>query len=337
MNKITFDHKTFDGEILSKDKIENWYINNFASEIRRNLELLQGANNIETKVIDYLKKHLCDILIASPTELAHIASIVDRFAKGIFRENNGHRAKTTFGEVILTAFNYNNYRKNKLIQLAKRINVKTCPYCNMSYTLCAEEQTGNNQSNSLAKFQFDHFFDKLDYPMLSMSLYNLIPSCAVCNNGKSVNQLSLDFHPYHSDIHKQFRFVISNPIELYSGKTTDYISIDLKPESLTNKSDLDKFINTFHLKALYSRHRDIAQEIFCKAYEESYYTDEHNFQFLNLTETERKRLWMGTYVNESEIHKRPLTKFIQDLWEQATMYKSIGGSDIIPEALFNLT
>lgn len=74
----------------------------------------------------------------------------------------------------------------------------------------------------------------------------------------------------------------------------------------------------FHLKALYSRHGDVVQEVFDKAYEDPYYMNPANFNFLSGRGTDYlKRLWLGNYTKPEEIEKRPLSKFMQDMWKQA--------------------
>jgi hypothetical protein len=214
-----------------------------------------------------------------------------------------------FGEGIRDAFNYMYYRKNVLVELAQKLNVKSCPYCNMSYTLFAE-----NGKRKLAKLQFDHFFDKSEYPFLSMSLYNLIPSCAVCNQGKSTGHLSLNYHPYESAISDQFHFRVVHPLELFEGAKIDKIEIDLVEDS-SSKNELQEYDDMFHIKSLYQRHRDVAQEVFDKAYQEDYYLN-NPFTFED-NEKYKLRLAYSTYINESEIEKRSLSKFVQDIRKQA--------------------
>lgn len=218
------------------------------------------------------------------------------------------------------AFGYTYHRARGLVDFAKYLNVKTCPYCNMHYTLYTERTAGYDK---LAKFQFDHFYPKTSYPVLSMSLYNLIPSCAICNHGKSKTTLSLDFHPYHSDISKKYKFRLHDPLNLYLGqRTVDVIDVDLIANPGNSQQDIDEFSKAFNLKTLYQRHCDVAQEIFDKAYEHPYYSNPDNFKWLSNCQPDYiMRLWMGTYISEQDIHKRPMTKFIQDLWDQATEIK----------------
>ena len=249
--------------------------------------------------------------MASPQRLESIAKLVD-----------SKTLTAKLKEYILKAFNYTYHRGNKLIDFAKILNIKSCPYCNMHYTLYADKKE-KNKTDKLAKFQFDHFFDKSTYPMLSMSLYNLIPSCSICNNSKSTTRLSLSYNPYYSDISKRFKFKLKDPISLYEvQRITDIIDIDIVATDSSRKNELDDYIKTFNLDTLYQRHGDLAQEIFDKAYEYPYYSNSDNFKFLKGCGPEYlKRLWMGTYIDEKDIHRRPMTKFMQDLWEQAIGHK----------------
>ncbi|MBO4598282.1 MAG: hypothetical protein J5676_10480 [Bacteroidaceae bacterium] len=320
MNKIEFPRTSYDGTSLTKKDLEDWYLNEVKDTIKNKLNNKKNCfpNGNERSALDFMIKNIEDILNASPSELEKYTRNSDLSPNGLYRIRNVNNRweMTDFGNNILDAFNYDNYRKTILKKLAKKLNVKTCPYCNMHYTLFAE---GNNKKR-LAKFQFDHFFDKSDYPFLSMSLYNLIPSCAVCNQGKSTGKVSLKFHPYDSAICDQFHFEVKNPQSLFSGAKLGKDQIDIKLiKDTCTQQELDVFDNTFNIKTLYSRHGDIAQEVFDKAYEEPYYLNPCNFNFLQGKSSEYlQRLWMGTYTEKSEIEKRPMTKYIQDLWKQAS-------------------
>lgn len=317
MNKIDFPRIGVDGKYYTQQDIENWFLDNVLKTLLQRLIIkVKPTSIIEDRVLRIITNHLKLILTAPPQRLELWTEIFDKYRANI---------SDTFIKNIRKAFNYDNFRKNILVDLAKILNVKSCPYCNMHYTLYAEEITKKSiKVERLAKFQYDHFFDKCKYPMLSMSLYNLIPSCSTCNHGKSTTKLTLSFNPYYSDICKQFKFELHNPINLFcGGKTPDLINVDLISKS-NNQPELDEFVKTFHLKALYQRHGDIAQEIFDKAYELPYYSNFYNFKWLSNTSPDYiKRLWIGTYPNENEIEKRPMTKFIQDIMEQAQMIKKI--------------
>lgn len=321
MNKITFPRKDVYGKWWTQKDVEAWFIAEFYDDIKYRLSNnVQCTNDDEKNFLDFIIDHLKNILLDTPSQMYYTW----KFLMIAYRKTC---ISSDFLNSLKDAFNYSDYRENKLIDLAKIINVKCCPYCNMHYTLFAEEKNKGKTVKKLAKFQYDHFYNQSEYPILSMSLYNLIPSCPICNQSKSKKELSLSYHPYHSDICKQFKFelAIGNPANVFCGqKINDLIDVNFIAEDTKKQSELDDFVQTFHLKALYQRHGDIAQEAFDKAYEYYYYSKPNNFNFIGLTNKSKdylKRIWFGTYMKKKEIEKRPMSKFIQDLTEQARRIK----------------
>lgn len=320
MNKITDIRIGVDGVQRKLDDIRDYLIGKVQNDIDTALENKKaGLAGSDVAVVDYIKANLHSLLVSNVTNLKKWADFFDRRYPNRFRVKVGKNwKKTDLGMAVLEAFNFDNYRKNILVEVARRLNVKSCPYCNMHYTLYANEPR-KRSVNKLARFQFDHFFDKAQYPMLSMSFYNLIPSCGVCNQGKSTGQLALEYNPYYSDIHWQFHFELTDPLGPYTAaRVNDEIEVELVPEAGVNKKDFDKYAEMFHLKALYGRHGDVVQEVFDKAYEEPYYLNPANFGFLSDRYPDYlERLWLGNYTSPEEIEKRPMAKFMQDMWKQA--------------------
>ena len=74
--------------------------------------------------------------------------------------------------------------------LVKKLDIKTCPYCNRNYTFVLNR-------GLKARPEYDHFYPKADYPFLALSFYNLIPSCPSCNHLKKGKQI--DLNPYLID------------------------------------------------------------------------------------------------------------------------------------------
>lgn len=326
MNRIVFPRTSYDGKSVSQKDLETWYYSDIKVEIlnRLNATDTSAFSFYEKRTLSWIKCSLHCILLASPKWIERVASMVDKFGSGLFRQKdaNKHWQLTDFGKYIYKAFHYDSYRKNKLILLAEKLNVKSCPYCNMHYTLFAED--GTNNKDKLTKFQFDHFFDKAEYPFLSMSLYNLIPSCGVCNQVKSTGHLSLKFHPYEYSIANQFHFEIADPLTLYSGGKKDRIELNMVADNASD-AEIKAYNDIFHLLTLYRRHGDIAQEVFDKAYEEPYYLDSSSFKFLSSAAFDyMHRLTYGAYMDVQDIEKRPMSKYIQDLRKQAIGRKVAG-------------
>lgn len=322
MNKIEFDRLGVDGISRTRDDVERHFCKCFEDKIRKKLTKIV-ATGYENVLVEMIKKRLHLILLATPTMICGWLDIVDRYRHLLtstvqYPKIIGKVRKIVdmpLKEALLNAFDYEYFRKLVGMQeLANMLNVKTCPYCNMSYTLYTERNTGQKKE---AKFEFDHFFDKKTYPMFSMSLYNLIPSCSICNKSKKQQRLSLAYHPYHSSIHRSFFFEVDDALELLYGKSKkDLFNISLIP--VDRPTDFAEFEKAFHLQALYSRHRDVAKEVFDKAYLYVYYSSRRNFKFIPKYDYKYlRRLWLGTYTDERDIEKRPMTKFILDLEQQA--------------------
>lgn len=331
MNKIDFPRQDVFGRTYSRAELENWYVSEISTPIFDRLSAISvPPKSAEEQLRDRLLRHLPQILLMPPARMSkYVEAIHKEYDKILtIRRPHQRREMTDFGKAILKAFDYVGYRKNKLINLGAWLNVKTCPYCNMSYTLYSEKVLGKKKvpnCDRIARFQFDHFFSKMEYPMLSMSLYNLIPVCPVCNQGKSERTLPLVFHPYYSDIHSLFKFRVKSPLTgLVGGRFIDHVPVYLQWNSHVLQQQAKEYEETFPLEALYSRHGDVVQEVFDKAFENPYYQNPANFSYLSARGADYlKRLWFDDYMTPDQIHKRPLSKLKQDVLEQALQDKKI--------------
>ena len=206
MNRISGERVGVDGERHSVERICTDYVSLVEGKIKKKLtKKIESLSTGDQSLARLILNNLHDLLTADVLELRGFVDFFDTNYPNRFCEKPcGHWKSTDLGTAILDAFNYSHYRETVLVDVARKLNVKTCPYCNMQYTLYANEMVSGKKAKTdgLTRFQFDHFFDKLHYPMLSMSFYNLIPSCSICNQGKSAKALSLSYHPYYSDIHK---------------------------------------------------------------------------------------------------------------------------------------
>lgn len=97
-----------------------------------------------------------------------------------------------FDPAILNIFGYNDFKrgvkgrgKNEKAWGAyiftKELGIDTCPYCNRQYIYTVEGEDNSKDGRP----EIDHFFPEAEYPYLSCSLFNFIPSCHSCNHQKS--------------------------------------------------------------------------------------------------------------------------------------------------------
>ncbi len=344
MQKIDWTHPILgaDGISRSQSEIEAFFINEFHSKINDNLVSLRDSLNDENstelmrrdigKVIVYLEK----ILLAKPERLNVIKNIWENRINQYTGELQIRRLDKAriadllkeFKNGLFIAFNYEGFRAAKLNRLAVILNVKSCLYCNQQYTIAIgrkPNQKGKiNLAGSDAYLQFDHFFDKSDYPILSMSLYNLIPSCPICNQKKSKKRYSLNLHPYLYSLCDRLSFRIKDKNALISPLIKNGDLLEIEIDTFGNM-ELKELIDNLDLKRRYSRHLDIVQEIEYAQYLEAYYNRNYDIISDEIAEAIKRnpidyevlnRHLIGFYGHSKDINKRPLSKFCQDIYSQ---------------------
>lgn len=283
-------------------------------------------NDPVKQMLEYLIINFENLVKAKPVDLEQIVQQfnTNNFQKLLFQPNP--ISLNNVGQKVLEAFSYDRLRATKIAKLGFYLNIKSCLYCNSQFTLVI-----NKKNKPLAKFQFDHFFPKNKYPYLSISLYNLIPSCASCNQSKSKTVFNLNelVHPFHEDFHILTKFKINDTahLKLLLGMKVPENDIQV---SLTNLySQKVKNQNSFTFIAeIYKRHTDIVKEIYQKAYayrnggKDALMNLEHDGQRLFADENELEWMLLANYIQTSDINKRPLSKFMQDIARQAGLLNS---------------
>lgn len=294
-----------DGKFRLWTQIETDFLDDYASKIEGRLEevINKSRKKDRKKFLNWCKANVRTWMVAKPREIQKAKKEVDKRYDEL-----SDKDKKCVLDKLKWAYNYKNYRP---VELAGWLNVKTCPYCNMQYTLYALEK----RNKGVAVLQYDHFISQTKYPMFSMSLYNLIPSCGACNNGKGEKEWNLAYHPYYTSIGDKMRFRVKNPLALLIGRE-EAIEIQTVHPSGQAWKNFDK---ATHVEVLYKRHQDVAHEVFGRAYAYRYYK-EIKVPGLGDDNAFWERILKGFYPNTDDIEKRPLTKLQQDLWKQVEDY-----------------
>ena len=314
MNKIEFPRFGADGKKYTKEDVQRWYLDTVKPGVEKRLKDLFGqVAPKEPK--DFVKKLIDNLDVLLIGEPAELRSLIERFQKEYVKiastEYSKKNEKSIFSKELLKSMGYNtDFRKNELVELSCKLNIKVCPYCNHNYTLYIDDK---KKTWSKGLFQFDHFYNKATYPYLSMSLYNLIPSCSSCNLQKTTTSLDLRYNPYYKGISNEFRFEVDDSIQLRSGMP-GADKIEIKIRKTPTGHGIDELKDELHLEEQYGRHKDIVQEIYDKMYNEPYYQEmltciPNSAEFINQ--------WIGIPMREEDIDKQPLTKFRQDILKQA--------------------
>lgn len=231
-------------------------------------------------------------------------------------KNNGKWKTTSYGMFVLRMREiYNkfmqkedeNHEKNGY-WLMKRLGIKVCPYCNISYTTTLNKRTKNRTIQ--VRPEFDHFHPEAVHPSLILSFYNLVPSCPQCNHLKKVKEL--DVNPWIKLARDK------EPVFKVDTSTGDF------PETpviiIDNENQNTKKLG---LKELYNEHTDYVKDILDKiqAYNPAtYLAILKDFQGIVHTAADLDRMIWGNYTELSDSDKRPLAKLTADILRQYEKY-----------------
>jgi len=127
------------------------------------------------------------------------------------------------------------------------LGIKVCPYCNRQYITSYE----NDEAESKTTADADHYYPKAQYPILQMNIFNLVPSCNVCNSKMKGASMRRHLYPYED---ASDSMVFELPVEI--GDRVSEIIIDTK---MNHKAEASK--DVFKLDKIYQAHLDETSEI----------------------------------------------------------------------------
>lgn len=215
--------------------------------LKRSGDMYKGLKDFLFPEGEISRKNLRELLVGPEDIPASLGgdessdSLRRHFEKII--EKVGIPEERTENRICRQIFRYSalNYKKKCQAEstaywLQRQLGVKVCPYCNRMYTttLFGEEKM---------RPDFDHFYPKSKYPYLAVSLFNLIPSCSMCNKKKGdkaeviyeneENKNLSIIYPYDESFDEPQRCisfrVITDSKEALSGQSDDF-TIELHPQ-----------------------------------------------------------------------------------------------------------
>lgn len=144
------------------------------------------------------------------------------------------------------------------------LGLKVCPYCNRTFI------TPLYSPQKKCRGDLDHFLPKSKYPYFSISIFNLIPCCKVCNSSfKGSKDFDYDeFINLYEDkcIEDKYRFTYSsNNYESLVGISDDEMELKiLYDEADTDYSRIRSNIEEFGIEEIYQYHKDIVKKLIQK-------------------------------------------------------------------------
>lgn len=312
----------------------------FKSRLQQAIE--KKVNKLTNKnhraFFEYLREdnysYLNKIITSKPSQMRSLLKDLTKYPNVTYRSKKTKPKR--FGDHLNDVFNYTWFSNKKssynAYMLAEKLGSNTCLYCNRSFTLTL--QKGNDR---IVRPEFDHFLPKSRYPFFSLSFYNLIPACHICNsNLKLASDFnSLDYlHPYAESFDDALKFTVSfsktsikkkslgsypDLLGMFYGKL-DSFQISLIPRNSTNKASVKRAkanVTVFHLEDLYNNHKDVVVEILQNAIIYNETNIEALYQqysgILFRDKTDILRFLTRNYIDEPSMPNRIFSKLSRDI------------------------
>lgn len=211
------------------------------------------------------------------------------------------------------------WNRHKLLQL---LDVKVCPYCNRQYVTSYQRANGTRWSTA----DIDHYYSKSVFPLLSMNVHNMIPSCNVCNSKLKNERVKTrdDIHLYpYDDESESLRFSYDEEVleKIWIGaKMEDELKLYLKNQG-KNPSHIKRGTQSnviFRLNEVYEVHQPDMMYLINKYrnYNEWYFRNVQQKDYPNVMKDYlelQNMMFDFLYKDEGE---EPLIKMKNDIYKQ---------------------
>lgn len=221
-----------------------------------NKRLKRHKKKITNRIYEFLKGEHDNIRDGSIDDFKRIQILFE----GLLGQLGGRTQKVVL-KYIPKIYNYDALVTNKAsdwdaFKLCERSAIQTCPYCNLKH------QPTLQGAKKRIRPTLDHFFNRARYPIYSISLGNLIPTCSDCN---SILKNDLDFrvneHLNPLEDGERMRIILDvDPVAV----AMDISKLDSAPILILVKSPNDAAINsleTFEIDRRYAAIEDEARTI----------------------------------------------------------------------------
>jgi len=320
--------KTLTNFLLSKNRLVDQ--ENYANVILSNCYDWVGTNKDILIILSATLRQegiLRRLILCPPDEALNVENALKEEA-GILDVNLTDDIKGFIKNIIFYGL-FDSFAYN----IATRIGINTCPYCNRNYINTVIDKDGDG----VIRPTFDHFFPQSRHPFLGLSFFNLIPSCYFCNSSlKSATLIALNthLHPYLEgfDDHAAFRisikhckpdksdpenyslFFVDNTGPLLDAKYRKIFGGNQKVPNLNEGN-----INLFKLSEIYQSHLDIVGELVVKCDALSSGYSDSLFKMFGLLKTNRAefyRYYFNNYYDKENFNRRPMAKLTKDVVAQ---------------------
>lgn len=283
-------------ERIAKDYLD--FFSKDLSEMQRKWHDFRDSDNTFSNFPENVK----DILIAKFEDLA---VMYKRYC--VIKEKTNKKTK------LEKIFDYSGKYQSRIADFfrkhANEIGITTCYYCDTAYI-----NVYNSNGKDASHFDLDHFFSQTNCPILALSVFNLIPSCPVCNERLKRDKDTLIVSPssLNYSFEKDVTFKVM-PTEVY--RTPEFTD---NPDSFivcfdTNSEHYKKEIGLFRLNERYQFHKCEALQLLSLLQK---YTDSNISMISRLFRRSEASIKEDIFKKEYVIsNRRALSKLYKDILE----------------------
>ncbi|UFH32682.1 hypothetical protein LNP04_02910 [Chryseobacterium sp. C-71] len=176
-------------------------------------------------------------------------------------------------------------------------------------------------------FTLDHILPKNKFPFLSLSIFNLVPSCYSCNSkfkhqrefipNEELEKISptSDKFEFNELIKFKMKFDVDDiKFEKKIKEIKEIKDVDIRIENKDNLSSVDQFIDIFKLRPRYEFHKGISFKMIDKRKK---YPDSQIREIANLLKCDEQSIKEDLFGKECfESNNEPFEKYKQDIAKQ---------------------
>lgn len=228
------------------------------------------AQLLKRKFSSYNAKYAERYFNRAINSLDDLNNVLDKMFEDLKNNLNSHVKTNKLPIDLIIDYSILSNKPDLRHKLMNSAGLRTCPYCNRNYiTSYGEKSTAD----------LDHFYQKKQYPLFALSLFNFVPSCSVCNSRmKNTYPADNALYPYEEGFEDDAKFELKTtrtPLEkdfcestvrLFQAiRDTKFDEYDLKIviDSKTSPSKKRRIENSeklFHLTEVYANHKQDALE-----------------------------------------------------------------------------
>ncbi len=310
-------------DLTQNDKILNDYFktglliartNHFVNEELKNLRSKNKSKKYKSLRKEFVDEYMND-WIESYFQNENVFKSNKSFLDVIENiENDYYRLTLIDDKQHIISYNLSSEFRNDFLS---SLNISVCPYCNRQFISSFEKNNDEYQSTAT----LDHFYPKALFPLFSLSLYNLVPACHICNGilkNTSTRKIMYPFSKGYEN-YAHFRIGKFESLDSLLGNNDQFnIFVDYQKEK---HEDIKNSIQLFKTEEIYKYHKDYVQSILLKStiYSDTYkemLKDLLKNKNLNYTEQGLNAFLYNLDLNDSEQTNVVLGRLTKDVLEQ---------------------